>query len=393
MIPHNESMVLHTPFHTRCEAACEVNLWEDWKGYTTPQVFTEIDMEYFAVRNSTGVFDLSPMTKYRISGSDSGAFINKLITRDIRKLAVGRVSYVLWCDGEGKVMDDGTIFRLSENDYRLCCYTRALDWLMWTAEGFDVTICEETAEVAALAVQGPTSCAVLKAMGFSGIELLKPFGMAYFNFSGSQLMVSRTGFTGDLGYEVWMEPNLGEIFWDALFDAGKLYGIRAIGSSALDMLRIEAGFLQAGVDFVPADEAIRSGRSRSPFELGLGWLVSFDKPVFNGRKALLKERAQGSRYAFVYLDVEGNKPAEHAFVYHADREVGTITSAAWCPTAKTNIAFAQVDARYGSKGQSLIAEIYYERELKWTRVMASCKVIDGPVFAPARRRQTPAPNF
>ena len=174
-------------------------------------------MEYFAVRNSTGVFDLSPMTKYRISGSDSGAFINKLITRDIRKLAVGRVSYVLWCDGEGKVMDDGTIFRLSENDYRLCCYTRALDWLMWTAEGFDVTICEETAEVAALAVQGPTSCAVLKAMGFSGIELLKPFGMAYFNFSGSQLMVSRTGFTGDLGYEVWMEPNLGEIFWDALF--------------------------------------------------------------------------------------------------------------------------------------------------------------------------------
>ena len=142
MIPHNESMMLHTPFHTRCAAACEVNLWEDWKGYTTPQVFTEVDMEYFAVRNSTGVFDLSPMTKYRITGPDSEAFINKLITRDIRKLAVDRVSYVLWCDGEGKVMDDGTIFRLSEDDYRLCCYTRALDWLMWTAEGFEVTVKE-----------------------------------------------------------------------------------------------------------------------------------------------------------------------------------------------------------------------------------------------------------
>jgi len=393
MIPHNESMILHTPFHTRCAAACEVNLWEDWKGYTTPQVFTEVDMEYFAVRNSTGVFDLSPMTKYRISGSDSGAFINKLITRDIRKLAVGRVFYALWCDAEGKVMDDGTIFRLSENDYRLCCYTRALDWLMWTAEGFEVTVKEETADVAALAVQGPTSCAVFKALGFAGIELLKPFGMARFKFSGSQVMVSRTGFTGDLGYEVWVEPSLAESFWDALFDAGKLYGIRAVGSSALDMLRIEAGFLQAGVDFIPADETIRTGRSRSPFELGLGWMVSFDKPVFNGRRALLRERAQGSRYAFVYLDVEGNKPAEHAFVYHGDQEVGTITSAAWCPTTKTNIAFAQVDARFGRPGQSLVAEIYYERELKWTRVMAQCKVTKGAIFSPDRRRQTPAPNF
>lgn len=393
MIPHNESMMLYTPFHARCAAACEANLWEDWKGYTTPQVFTEVDMEYFAVRNSTGVFDLSPMTKYRITGPDSEAFINKLITRDIRKLAVDRVSYVLWCDGEGKVMDDGTIFRLSEDDYRLCCYTRALDWLMWTAEGFDVTVKEETADVAALAVQGPTSCAVLKALDFVGIELLKPFGMARFKFAGSQVMVSRTGFTGDLGYEVWVEPSLAENFWDALFDAGKIHGIRAIGSSALDMLRIEAGFLQAGVDFIPADETIRTGRSRSPFELGLGWMVSFDKPVFNGRRALLREREQGSRYAFVYLDVEGNKPAEHAFVYHGDQEVGTITSAAWCPTTKTNIAFAQVDARFGRPGQSLVAEIYYERELKWTRVMAQCKVSKEAIFSPDRRRQTPAPNF
>jgi len=196
-----------------------------------------------------------------------------------------------------------------------------------------------------------------------------------------------------LGYEIWIEPALAESFWDALFDAGKLRGIRPIGGAALDMLRTETGFLQAGVDFIPAEEAIRTGRSRSPFELGLGWLVSFDKPVFNGRKALLKEKKEGSRYAFVYLDVDGNKPAEHAFIYAGNKEVGTVTTAAWCPTAKTNVAFAQVDAKYGKVGQELVAEIYYERELKWTRVMAKCTVIEGAVFNPPRKRQTPAPDF
>jgi aminomethyltransferase len=315
------------------------------------------------------------------------------VTRDVSKLAINRVAYTVWCDDNGQVMDDGTIFRLGENDYRLCAYARCLDWLMWSAEGFDVTIVDETAEVAALAVQGPTSCAVFKDMGFEGIENLKPFGITYYPFESSQVMISRTGFTGDLGYEIWIEPDLAEAFWDAMFEAGKLRGIRAAGSAALDMLRTETGFLQAGVDFIPAEESIRTGRSRSPFELGLGWLVSFDKPVFNGRKALLKEKEEGSRYAFVYLDVEGNKPAESAFIYYGNKEVGTVTTAAWCPTAKTNVAFAQVDARYGKVGQELKAEIYYERELKWTRVMAKCKVIEGAVFNPPRRRQTPAPDF
>ncbi len=206
-------------------------------------------------------------------------------------------------------------------------------------------------------------------------------------------MISRTGFTGDLGYEIWVEPALAETFWDQLFEAGKHREIRPIGGYALDMLRTEAGFVQAGVDFIPAEESIRTGRSRSPFELGLGWLVSFDKPVFNGRKALLKEKKEGSRYAFVYLDVDGNKPAEHAFIYSGDKAVGTVTSAAWCPTAKTNVAFAQVEAKYGKVGQELVAEIYYERELKWTRVMAKCTVIEGAVFNPPRKRQTPAPDF
>jgi|TARA_B100000809_G_scaffold265993_1_gene326744 aminomethyltransferase len=393
MRPHDETMLLQTPFHARIAKACELNQWDEWKGYTTPHAYTEVEQEYFAIRNSTGVFDLTPMMKYRITGPDAEAFLNRLLTRDIRKVKVGRVAYAVWCDDGGQVMDDGTVFHLGRNDYRLCAYSRMMDWMQWSAMGFDVTIVDETAAVAALAIQGPTSCAILKAMGFEGIESLKPFGIRTFAFDGLILMVSRTGFTGDLGYELWIEPDKAESLWDKLFAAGKNFGIKPIGGAALELARIEAGFLQAGTDFVPAEETVRMGRSRSPFELGLGWLVSFDKPIFNGRRALLEEKKNGSRYRFVYLDVEGNKPAEHSFILKGNKVVGTVTSAAWCPTAKSNIAFAQVEARYGKPGEKLIAEVYYQRELQWSRVLAKCTVIESTVFNPPRRRQTPAADY
>ena len=393
MKPHDETMMLQTPFHSRITKACEINQWDDWKGYTTPNAYTEVEQEYFAIRNSTGVFDLTPMMKYRITGPDAEAYLNRLVTRDIRKIKVGRVGYAVWCDDGGQVMDDGTIFHLGENDYRLSAYSRVMDWMMWSAMGFDVSIVDETAEVAALAVQGPTSCSVLKAMGFDGIENLKPFGIRTYAFDSVILMVSRTGFTGDLGYELWIDPGKAESLWDKLFAAGKNYGIRPIGGAALEMARIEAGFLQAGTDFVPAEQAVRMGRSRSPFELGLDWLVSFDKPIFNGRRALLEEKKKGSRYRFVFLDVEGNKPAEHSFILKGNKVVGTVTSAAWCPTAKSNFAFAQVESRYGDIGEQLIAEIYYQRELQWSRVLAKCTVIKSAVFNPSRSRQTHAAEF
>jgi aminomethyltransferase len=388
-----ESMMLKTPFHTRVEAACEINEWAEWKGYTTPNAYTDVELEYFAIRNTTGVFDISPMTKYRITGPDSEAYLNRLITRDMKKIKVGRVGYTVWCNDNGQVMDDGTIFHLGENDYRLCSYTRAMDWLCWSAMGFDVCIVDETAEVAALAVQGPTSCATLKAMGLEGLENLKSFGITSYTFEGVELLVSRTGFTGDLGYELWIEPHKAEQLWDQLFAAGKNHGIKAFGSHALNMARIEAGFVQATVDFIPAQDEVRQGRSRSPFELGLDWLVDFNKPMFNGRKALLKEKQQGSRYRFVFLDVEGNKPAEHSFILKGSKQVGTVTSAAWCPTAKSNLAFAQVEAKYAKVGEQLVAEIYYQRELHWSKVMAKCTVIEKPVFNPTHRRKTPAADY
>jgi len=391
--PERHTMLLTTPFHSRVEAMCDVNDWGNWMGYTTPNAYFDVELEYFAIRSTTGVFDLSPMNKYRITGPDAEAYLNRMVTRDVSKIRVNRVGYAVWCNDAGEVMDDGTIFRLGKDDFRLCSYQRADEWLEWCKLGFDVTISNETEDLAALAVQGPTSCTILSLLGLEDLNQLKPFGIAYYAFNGAPLMVSRTGFTGDLGYEVWIAPEHAEALWDQLFELGRDYLIKPIGSYALDIARIEAGFLQAHVDFVPAEEVVRPGRARSPLELGLEWLVDFKKPLFNGRSALLREKAKGSRYRFALLDVEGNKPAHHSFILKGDQQVGTVTSAAWCPTAKSNLAYAQIEMPHGAVGDELVAEIYYQRELHWTRLLAPCKVIDAPLFNPKRRRQTPAPPF
>lgn len=265
-------------------------------------------------------------------------------------------------------------------------------WFRAAAIGFDVTIVDETDDVCALAVQGPTSFSVLDAMGLAGIDALKPFGLDTFEFDGVELLVSRTGFTGDLGYELWTSPDKAVALWDALFEAGKLYGIRAIGTEALDRARIEAGFIQAHVDFLPADVTVRSGRSRSPLELGLAWLVDFDKPCFNGRRALLDEKQRGSAWRLVKLDIEGNKEAHHSYIYARKRggkEIGFTTSATWSPVCKQNIALGTVRAPHGAVGDTLFVEVYYRREMHWSRVMAEATVVDKPFWDPPRKRATP----
>lgn len=391
---HHKTFVYPTAFHSRTSALNQMQLCHRWKDYLVADVYEDVALEYFAMRNSTGVFDLCPMTKHKITGPDALDFLNRLLTRDVSKLKPGRVSYCVWCDDDGQVIDDGTVFHMRPGEYLLCSQERQLDWLSISSLGFDVTITEPTHELAALAVQGPTSCSVLRKMGLQDIQNLKPFGIAWFDFQGSELMVSRTGFTGDLGYEVWIEVAKAEALWDALFEAGREYGIRPIGTHALEMTRIEAGFIQAGVDFLPADEAVRPGRTRSPFELGLSWLVDFKKPNFTGRRALLEEKEKGSRYNFVKLDIEGNKPAKDAFIYNGKKQVvGTVTSAMWSPTAKANIALASLQAPWGKPGDELYAEIYYQRELKWSRVMARATVVEGAFFDPERKKVTPALDF
>ncbi len=388
---HYLQAVFPTPFHPRTAAANTLNAWHRWRDYTVADAYFDVGLEYTALRNACTVFDLSPMTKHLITGPDALAFMNRLVTRDVAKIKAGRVGYAVWCDDAGQVIDDGTIFHLRDHVYRLCSQERQLDWLHASARGFDVSVVEETHDVAALALQGPTSCALLKRLGLAGIETLAPFGIRSFAFEGGELAVSRTGFTGDLGYELWIDPEFALPLWDRIFDVGQVVGVKPMGTFALEMSRIEAGFIQAGVDFLPADRAIRAERTRSPFELDLEWLVDFRKGPFTGRRALLGEKERGSRYRLVKLDVEGNKPAKDAFIYdRRRRNVGVVTSSMWSPAAKANIALASVQIPHGAPGDELWAEIYYQKELKWSRFMARCTVVEGAFYNPPRRRAQPA---
>ncbi len=384
---------LQTPFYSRLRELDFVNEWHSWKGYSSANELYCADTEYFAIRNSTGVFDLTPMTKYRISGPDSLDYLNRLVTRDMTKVRPGRVAYAVWCDDQGQVIDDGTIFHLREGEYRLCSQERHFAWLKAAAIGFDVDITHETEDIAALAVQGPTSFTILQQLEIDGLAELKPFGLLHSDFEGVELMVSRTGFTGDLGYELWIEPGKAGALWDALFAAGKLHGIRAIGTHALERARIEAGFLAAYHEFLPADETVRTGRSRSPLELGLEWLVDFGKPNFNGRRALAEEQRTGSRWRLVKLDIDGNKPAQNSYIFAREKRnkgaIGFVTSATWSPICKQNIALGTVRTPHGKPGDTVWVEVYYQREMHWSRVMAEATVVDKPFWFPPRRSATP----
>ena len=402
--PHYRQPLLKTPFHERARELSQLDSFVPWAGYTTVDVFTSVEQEYFAIRNASSLYDLTPMVKYRIAGPDALRFLNRLVTRDIRPVAPGKVAYTVWCDDAGHLIDDGTVFCIAANEYRICTGERQLDWLRASAIGFDVEILEVTEDVAALAVQGPTSAKLLKAVGLAGIERLKPFAHGEFAMPRAAgagagaipMMVSRTGFTGDLGYELWMRPADAESVWDALMEEGRSRAVRPIGSRALNIARIEAGFLLPNLDFVSAAHALRIGSERSPLELGLAWLVDFNKGHFTGRRALLEEQRRGPTRQLVGLDIEGNKPAHNALLY-ADRsgskQVGSVSSATWSPTCKRNLAFAMVDAPYIALGSTVWAEIYLNRELTWERRMARARVVERPFYAPQRRRATPPADF
>ena len=394
---HFEKPLLTTPFHARARAASQRDRFIAWAGYSTVEVFTSVEREYFAIRNSASLYDLTPMVKYRVRGTDAARYLNRLVTRDITRLAIGRVAYVAWCNDAGEIIDDGTLFRLSESEYRLCTAERQLDWLLAAAIGFDVEITDVTPELAALSLQGPTACAVLRAAGLGGIERLRPFEFATFPWpgtgvSGARVAISRTGFTADLGYELWMDPELAEPVWDALMRAGLDSRVRPIGSAALDIARIEAGFLQPGVDFVNAERTLRVGTARTPLELDLAWIVDFDKGHFSGRRALLAQRRSGLRRRLVGLDVQGIHPARDALLYadrRAKRRIGHVTSATWSPTCKRNIALAFVDAPHEALGGSVWAEIYLNRERTWERRMVPARIVERGFFVHERRRATP----
>lgn len=390
---HYRRPLLGSPFLARSKEYIETDSFIPWAGYSIVDVYSSVEQEYFAIRNTAALFDLTPMVKYRISGPDAERYMNRLVTRDVRKLKTGRVAYTVWCNDAGHVIDDGTIFRLDQNEFRLCTAERQLDWLFASAVGFDVDIAEVTQDIAALALQGPTSCSILKTLGFTGVEMLKPFEIGYFQAHGLSAMVSRTGFTGDLGYEIWIDPAQAESLWDQLMSAGKTRGIRPIGYAALDMARIEAGFILPDADFVSAAHTIRLDRDRSPYELGLDWVVDLNKGHFTGRRALAVEKAAGPKRRLVGIEIEGNKPAHGSLIYDtpkAKRQIGAVTSALWSPTCKRNIALAMIDAPYFAPGKDLWVEIYLHRENVWERRVARAWIAERPFFAPERRKITPA---
>jgi aminomethyltransferase len=391
--PHYRQPLLRSPFAERAQDFVQTDAYLPWSGYSTVDVFSSVEQEYFAIRNACSLYDLTPMVKYRIAGADSEAYMNRLVTRNMAKLRPGRVAYTVWCNDAGHVIDDGTVFRLAPDEFRLCTAERQLDWLLDSAIGYRVEIAEVTEAIAALSLQGPTSCATLKALGLQGTETLKPFDLVQVALDGIGLMVSRTGFTGDLGYELWLDPAHAVTLWDRLMAAGRSLGIRPVGWAAVNMARIEAGFIQLNIDFVSAEHTIRAGRDRSPFELGLDWLVDLGKGHFTGRRALIAERARGPARRLVGLDIDGNKPAEHALLYaekSCRRQIGTVSSALWSPTCKRNIALALVDAPHCDGKGEIWAEIYLNRELVWERRTARARIAERPFFAPERRKAVPA---
>ena len=293
------------------------------------------------------------------------------------------------------MIDDGTLFQLGEDDYRLCSQHHQVDWLAMSASGFDVQIDVETHDVAALAVQGPTSYSVLAEAGIDGLADLEPFGIRNLQFDNFPVMVSRTGYTGDLGYELWTDPAYAVRLWDAIFGVQGRYDVHAMGLDALEMVRIEAGFIMPGFDFNCADATIRDGYDRSPYEVGLGWAVSLDKGHFTGRKALRAEKERPARRRLTRLVVEGNKPVGEAFVY-ADKNgklVGEVKCTTWSPILKANLALADIEFVNGRLPKSLWARFDYQRELKWRTAWARCHAQTKPFYQPEHRSATPPARY
>ena len=384
-----------SPFYPRQKELNIRDAWGAWNGYKFANCYYDAEYEYFCVRNQCGTYDICPMQKYEIKGKDAEAMLNRMVTRDVRKIGPNRVAYTVWCKDDGRIIDDGTIFRLADDRFQLNCGSPCTAWLQQSAFGFDdVTITDISDSMAGLALQGPTSCAVLKKMGLDGIETAKAFDIRYFPFHGETLMVSRTGFTGDLGYELWIPRDLALELWDELYSAGEDYGIQPFGETATDMARLEAGFIMPFVDFTEALKTVHFEHDQTPYELQLGWLVDLDKPHFNGRQALIENKRRGPKWTLTRLDIEGNWPAEGAIIYDSEqskKDIGYVTSALWSPAVKANIALAMIKTEF-LKGE-IWAEIYRAKDLRQYRRMARSTIIKKPFWMPPRARATPPADF
>jgi glycine cleavage system T protein (aminomethyltransferase) len=393
-----------TAFHERTFQLCESLNYREWSGYYTVSCYeAHHEHEYNAIRNACALIDITPLYKYIVSGKDAVRLVNRVITRDINKVKVGQVIYCCWCDEQGKVIDDGTITRLAEDKFRWTAADPSLRWFRQNALGMDVQIDDISEKVAALALQGPTSGALLKKIAEADIANLKYFRMTHGKIAGIEVDISRTGYTGDLGYEVWMPWNDAVKVWDVIVREGKHFDLHAAGMLALDIARIEAGLILIEVDYNSSKKALIEAQKFSPYEIGLGKLVHLEKGPFIGRAALQEEHRRGSARQLVGLEIDwtdvekiyeqvGLAPQCPATasrvavpVFSGDHQIGKATSTTWSPTLKKMIALASVSRECSKPGTQLDMEMTVEA----VRHRVGVQVHELPFFNPPRKTATP----
>ena len=398
-------MPIGTAFHERTFPLCESLNYREWSGYYAVSSYEpHHEHEYNAIRNAAALIDISPLFKYRVSGPDATRLVDRIITRDMRKVSVGQVIYTPWCDEHGKVIDDGTVSRLDENVYRWTAADPSLRWFTQNAAGMDVQLEDISEKVSALALQGPTSGRLLRSLvKDADIENLKYFRVTSGEIAGVRVDISRTGYTGDLGYEIWVPSEKAVSVWDALMKAGQSFDIHPAGMLALDVARVEAGLLLIEVDFNSCKKALIEEQRYSPFEMGLGRLVHIGKNRFIGQSALVAEQRRGHPREIVGLEIDwpeveqlyetaGLPPAVSPItsrvavpVYKEGAQVGKATSSTWSPMLKKMIALATLKREHTKPGTQLQFEITVEARRH--RVRAT--VVKLPFFNPKRKTATP----
>jgi aminomethyltransferase len=397
-------MPIGTPVHERTFPLCESLNYREWSGYYAVSAYeSHHEHEYNAIRNASALIDVSPLFKYLVTGADAARLVDRLITRDVSKMSVGQVYYTPWCDEHGKVIDDGTVSRLGEQAFRWTAADPNLRWFRQNAAGLDVSIEDMSEEVAALALQGPTSAKVLRAASTADIDNLKYFRVTPGTIAGVPVDISRTGYTGDLGYEVWMSSSDAVHVWDALIDKGRPFDIKPTGMLALDVARVEAGLLLIEVDFFSSKKAMIEQQKYTPFEMGLGRLVSPTKSRFIGQQALREEQRQGHARQVAGLELDwtgiekiyerlGLPPTVGASasrvavpVYRGGRQVGRATTTTWSPVLKKMIALATIDRPHYEVGTTVHVEVTVEA----VRHKVDAKVVATPFFNPPRKMATP----
>ena len=394
-------MLKVTPFHPRTAPLAQGQAWRRWAGYVVASSYELLhDREYHAIRGAAALFDVSPLYKYVIGGRDAVRLLDRVVTRNVAKCRVGQVLYTPWCDADGKQIDDGTISRLTEGTFRMTAADPNLRWLHRNAAGLDVTIEDVSERTAALSLQGPNARTILQVAADFDLTGLKYFHLTSARIRSIPVTISRTGYTGDLGYEIWVDAAQAVPLWDALIAAGTPYGLTPAGMLALDVARIEAGLLLIEVDYISSLRAFIEAQKSSPFELGLGWTVALDKEQFNGKGALLGEQRRGAAWQFMGIEVDWDS-LERLYaevrlpprlptvawrasvpIYADGGQVGYATSGGWSPLLKQYIALAHLESAFARPGTPVRMEITVEHRRK----QAAARVAKTPFFNPERKR-------